>query len=49
VRATVAQALADCEQQDAMPQLLRRLEIESDSFVRDTMMRSLKQLNRLEG
>jgi len=48
VRAAVAQALADCEQQDAVPQFLLRLEVEPDSFVRDTMMRSLKQLKRLE-
>jgi len=46
VRAEVIQTLADRHQQHAVPHILRRLETEQDSFVRDTILRALK---RLEG
>jgi HEAT repeat protein len=46
VRADVIQTLADRRIAQAVPPILRRLETEQDSFVRETILRALK---RLEG
>jgi HEAT repeat protein len=44
VRSDVIQTLADRRVAQAVPAILRRLETEQDSFVRDTILRALKRL-----
>ncbi len=44
VRAEAIQTLADRRVQRAVPAILRRLETEQDAFVRDSILRSLRQL-----
>jgi HEAT repeat protein len=44
VRAEVIQTLAERQMQQSVPHILRRLETEQDSFVRDTILRALKRL-----
>jgi HEAT repeat protein len=44
VRSDVIQTLADRRVVQAVPAILRRLETEQDSFVRDTILRALKRL-----
>jgi len=44
VRAEAIQTLADRRVLRAVPSILRRLETEQDAFVRDTILRSLRQL-----
>ena len=44
VRAEAIQTLADRRAVQAVPAILRRLETEQDSFVRDAMLRALRQL-----
>jgi HEAT repeat protein len=44
VRAEAIQTLADRRIRRAVPAILRRLETEQDAFVRDTILRSLRQL-----
>jgi HEAT repeat protein len=46
VRAEVIQALAERGVAKAVPPILRRLETEQDSFVRDAILRALKRLER---
>ena len=44
VRSEAIQTMAECRISAAVPAILRRLETEQDSFVRDTILRALKSL-----